>query len=211
MATQPVPTIYNLGHKSICSTEVTAIAVDEEDQHTMSATEPANQCTMFAGMATQTATETAAAAITLGDSQDVQDAKGQAKTFLTKSGEGDGNTPSRPPAGGHIPCQGGGGGGGSGSGGGGGGGGGSGAGRGTAAGNQGGGGKLSSNPPSEFNGDHALADTFINKFNLYCIVTARLTHPSHGGAYMVEGHFPLGSDWLIIAPEPCTFIHRHGL
>ena len=109
-------------------------------------------------MATQTATETAAVAITLGDSQDAKDEKGQVKTFITQPGSGDSNPPSGPPAGGCIPCQGGGGGGGGGS-----------AGGGTATGNQGRGGKLGGNPPSEFNGDHALADTFINELNLYCI------------------------------------------
>ena len=42
-------------------------------------------------------------------------------------------------------------------------------------------------------------------------VTIWLIHPSHGGAYMVEGHLLLGSDWLIVVQEPCTFIHRRAL
>ena len=42
-------------------------------------------------------------------------------------------------------------------------------------------------------------------------VTDQLTDPSHGGAYMAEGHLLLGLDWLVVDPEPCTFIHRCAL
>ena len=42
-------------------------------------------------------------------------------------------------------------------------------------------------------------------------VTVQLTDPSHGGAYMAEGHLLLSSDWLIVDPEPCSFMHHHAL
>ena len=34
-------------------------------------------------------------------------------------------------------------------------------------------------------------------------VTNPLNHPSHGGTYVVEGRLLLGSDWLVVIPEPC--------
>ena len=165
------------------------------DQHTVSATEPANQHTMFAGMSTQTATETVAAAITLGASQDTSETKGQVKAFITQPDGGNGNPPSGPPASGHIPRQGGSGGGSRGGGGGGGG-----TGGGTAAGNQGRGGKLSGNPPSEFNGNRTLADAFINEFNLYHIANIdaeQMTSPMKQAALFlrfIKG--PNVKDWV---------------
>ena len=101
-----------------------------------------------------TTTETAAAAITLGDSQDAQR---QIKSFTTKA-SGDGNSPYDSKGKGRSGPPGSGGSGPPGSGGGG-------------AANQGGGrgGKLGGNPPSEFNGDQALVNMFINEFNLYCL------------------------------------------
>ena len=114
-------------------------------------------------MATTTKTTTAAVAVSVGDTAD----KGLVKSFTTTKTSGDGNPPpntqgkgrSGPPGGGGSGPPGGGGGSDGGGGG---------AGGGGAA-NQGGGGggKLGGNPPSEFNGDQALVDTFINEFNLY--------------------------------------------
>ena len=34
-------------------------------------------------------------------------------------------------------------------------------------------------------------------------VTNLLSHPSHGGTYVVEGRLLLGSDWLVVGSEPC--------
>ena len=48
----------------------------------------------------------------------------------------------------------------------------------------------------------------------YTAVTNRLTNPSHGGTYVVEGRLLLGSDWLIVVYKPClssTFTHRRAL
>ena len=42
-------------------------------------------------------------------------------------------------------------------------------------------------------------------------VTVQLTDPSHGWAYVAEGLLLLGSDWLVIDPEPCSFLHCHVL
>ena len=121
-------------------------------------------------MATTTETTTAAAAISVGDTN-----KGLVKSFTISKTVGDGNPPptiqgkgrSGPPGGGGSGPPGGGGsgppgGGGSGPPGGGG----SGP-PGGGGGNPGGGGKLGGNAPSEFNGDRSLADAFINEFNLY--------------------------------------------
>ena len=99
-------------------------------------------------MATTTETTTAAAALSVGDTTD----KGPVKSFTAKA-LGDGNPPPSVQGKGRSGPPGSGGAGG-------------GTGGGTA--NQGRrGGKLGGNPPSEFNSDRALVNTFINEFNLY--------------------------------------------
>ena len=36
-----------------------------------------------------------------------------------------------------------------------------------------------------------------------------LTNPSHGGTYVVEGRFSLGSDWLIVVPQALPPVYLH--
>ncbi|KAI9438930.1 hypothetical protein H4582DRAFT_2075530 [Lactarius indigo] len=53
----------------------------------------------------------------------------------------------------------------------------------------GGNGKLGGNPPSDFNGDYALADAFMNEFNLYRITninTDQMVNPMKRAALMLR-------------------------
>ena len=151
----------------------------EQDQHTVSTADQHN-----VSMATTTETEAkTAAALTADQGDGVGQQQGQVAKILSHTGDGNHPSGSGPPWG-QIPHQGGGGGnpsGGRGGGGGGGGGGnpqGHGAARGAPPG--GGNGKLGGNPPSEFNGDRAQADMFLNEFNLYRITNVnveQMTNP----------------------------------
>ena len=43
------------------------------------------------------------------------------------------------------------------------------------------------------------------------VVMIQLIHPSHGGAYMVEGHLSLGLDWLAVVQSLASCVYLHTL
>ncbi len=174
VATQPVPSSYQLGRQLIWPIgKVTGIDVDDSEAkgHTQSSFSKTGITQSSAQTMSMTQTSTAAA-LTLAGTRNLT----QSQTFFTKPSTGKSGPGEKPPGrtgppGGGGPTGGGGtsppgGGGGTGPPGGGGGGGPPGGPPGGAGGG-GGNGKLGGNPPSDFNGNRALADTFINEFNLY--------------------------------------------
>ncbi len=176
VATQPVPSSYQLGRQSIWPIgKVTGIDVDDSEAkgHTQSFFSKTGITQSLAQTMSMTQTMTAAALTLAGMRNPTQSQSFFTKPSMGKSGPG-GKPPggTRPPGGGG-PTGGRGtgpprGGGGTGPPGGGGGGGPPGGPPGGAGGG-GGNGKLGGNPPSDFDGNRALADAFINEFNLYCL------------------------------------------
>src|SRR6266704_34926 len=174
VATQPVPSSYQLGRQSIRPIgKVTGIDVDDSEAkgHTQSSFSKTGITESSAQTMSMTQTTTAAA-LTLAGMRNPT----QSQSFFTKPSTGKSGPGGKPP-GGTGPPGGGGptggrgtgpprGGGGTGPPGGGGGGGPPGGPPGGAGGG-GGNGKLGGNPPSDFDGNRALADAFINEFNLY--------------------------------------------
>src|SRR6266702_4312605 len=151
VATQPVPSSYQLGRQSIQPIgKVSGINVDDSEAkgHTQSSFSKTG-ITQSSAPAMSTMTSTAAA-LTLAGTRNPT----QSQSFFTKPSMGKSGPGGKPP-GGTGPPGGGGptGGGGTGPPGG--------------AGGGGGNGKLGGNPPSDFDGNRALADAFINEFNLY--------------------------------------------
>lgn len=168
VATQPVPSSYNLGRESIRHSTVTAADVDDSQAgHTQSPLQD-HQHNRMATQTTPASTTTSAAALTLA---------GTSAPTSTTIYRGFGKRPSLssagPPGGGGAPGGGGGGPPGGGFPGGGfpagGAPGGGPPGPGALGGAAGGGGdaKLGGNPPQEFNGDRSFANTFMNQFNIY--------------------------------------------
>src|SRR6266704_3168549 len=168
VATQPVPSSYQLGRQSIRPIgKVSAIDVDDSEAkgHTQSSFSKTG-ITQSSAPAMSTMTSTAAALTLAGTRNPTQSQSFFTKPSTGKSGPG-GKPPGRigPPGGGGPTGGGGtgppGGGGGTGPPGGG--------GPPGGAGGGGGNGKLGGNPPSDFDGNRALADAFVNKLNLYCL------------------------------------------
>ncbi len=168
VATQPVPSSYQLGRQSIRPQgKVTGIDVDDSEAkgHTQSSFTKTGITQSSAQIMSMTQTLTAAA-LTLAGMRNLT----QSQSFFTKPSMGKSGPGGKPPGGTGPP---GGGGTGPGSGGGtgppGGGGTGPPGGAGPPGGTGGGRGnrKLGGNPPSDFDGTRALVDMFINKFNLY--------------------------------------------
>ncbi len=170
VATQPVPSSYQLGRQSIRPQKsVTGIDIDDSEGkgHTQSSFSKTGITQSSAQTMSMTQTLTAAALTLAGMRNLTQSQSFFTKPSLGKSGPG-GKLPGRTrPPGGGGPTGGRGtgtprGGGGTGPPGGGG---------GPPGGASGGGGngKLGGNPPSDFDGNRALVDAFINEFNLYCL------------------------------------------
>ena len=156
IATQPVPSTFNLGRHSIKQLTVQAADVDDSEGQSNCPTDHQHHSM---AMTMQTQTSTAAAVLTLAGTQaptsmpiiwgfggkpSMDKGKGPGKP------SGSGGGPSGPPGGG-LP------------------GGGFPGGRAPGGGALGPGGnaKLGGNPPPEFNGDQSQASTFMNQFNLY--------------------------------------------
>src|SRR6266702_1256897 len=152
VATQPVPASYQLGRQSIQPIgKVSAIDVDDSEAkgHTQSSFSKTGITQSLAQTMSMTQTSMAAA-LTLAGTRNPT----QSQSFFTKPSTGKSGPGGKPPGGGTGPPGGGrgppGGGGGGPPGG---------------AGGGGGNGKLGGNPPSDFDGNRTLADTFINEFN----------------------------------------------
>ncbi|KAH9159813.1 hypothetical protein EDB89DRAFT_2082996 [Lactarius sanguifluus] len=172
VATQPVPSTFNLGRRAIRRISVTAVPAEDVEkkkgQYTVPTAKADSALEQPKSSAMATQTSTSIAALTLARTN-----TGKVASFLGQGNiTGSGLTPSRrmlgggPPGG--PPGAGGSGGGGFPSGGPPGGGG-PGIGGGAAPGAGGANGKLGGNPPTDFNGTRALADQFMQEFNLYCL------------------------------------------
>ena len=156
IATQPVPSTFNLGRQSIKQLTVQAADIDNTEGQSNHPSDHQHN-----SMATTMQTSTAAAALTLAGTQAPTSTPINwgfgGKPSLKGKGTGppDGGGGSSGPLGGGLP-------------------GGGFPGGGPQAGAPGGGApgtggdaKLGGNPPPEFNGDHSQASTFMNQFNLY--------------------------------------------
>ena len=151
IATQPVPSTFDLGRQSIKQSAVQAADVDDSEGQSNRPTDHQHH-----SMATTTQTSTAAAALTLAGTQAptstpiIWGFRGKPSMKDKGTGPPSGGGGSGGPPGGGLPGGGFPGGGAPGPG---------------AAG--GGNAKLGGNPPPEFNGDRSQASTFMNQFNLY--------------------------------------------
>ena len=156
IATQPIPSTFNLGRQSIKQSTVQAADVDDSEGQS---NHPTDHQHHSMATTTQTETSTAAAALTLAGTQaptstpiiwgfggkpNINKGKG---TRPPSGGGGSGGPPGGGLPGGGFP--------------------GGGAPGGGAPGTGGGNTKLGGNPPPEFDGNHSEASTFMNQFNLY--------------------------------------------
>ena len=193
IATNPVPSTYQLGRRVRAQNIVSGIDVDDTEAkgHTQSSL---TKTGISQSSAMSTTLTTAAAALTLAGTQPPG---GKVHQFFAKGGKGS-QPGGNPPAGGGPPPAGPPGGGGGPPGGSGGGG--PGAGGAGGAGAGGGNGKLGGNPPTEFNGDRSTADAFMNEFNLYRITNIdaeQMVNPMKRVALFlgfIKG--PLVKDWV---------------
>ena len=152
IATQPVPSTFNLGRQSIKQSTIQAADVDDSEGQS---NHPTDHQHHSMAMTTQTQTSTAAAALTLAGTQAPTSTpiiwgfrgkpcvdKGKGSRNPPGGGGGSGSPPGGGLPGGGFPGGG-------------------------APGPGGGNTKLGGNPPPEFNGDRSQASTFMNQFNLY--------------------------------------------
>ena len=167
MAIDTVPSTFNLGRRTR-PTSVRAAEVDEEEGTNLSVPADTSDAPFRSTMSTQTlqaqaaTSQTAAGDLASTNKPPIQKffeqkkSSGSGPPGAPGSGPPGGGNPGNPPSGnGPIPPPpppGGGGGAGGGGGG-----------------HGGGNGKLTGNPPSEFNGDRSKADTFMNEFDLYVL------------------------------------------
>ena len=150
IATQPIPSTFNLGRQSIKQLTVQAVNVDDSEGQSNRPTDHQHH-----SMATtmQTETSTAAAALTLAGTQAPTSTPiiwgfgGKPSMKGKGTGPPGGGGGSSSPPGGGLP------------------------GGGFPGGGAPGGGntKLGGNPPPEFDGNRLQASTFMNQFNLYCL------------------------------------------
>ena len=159
IATQPVPSTFNLGRQSIKQSTVQAVDIDDSEGQS---NRPTDHQHHSMATTTQTETSTAAAVLTLAGTQAptsmpiIWGFRGKPSLKGKGTGPPGGGGGSSGPPGGGLPGGGFPGGGAPG-----------GAPVPGAPGAGGGDAKLGGNPPPDFNGDRSQVSTFMNQFNLY--------------------------------------------